>query len=241
MNEIAIIGKGNVGTHLFRAMSNSGINTSLYHARNFTGFRSEPDIILLTVRDDAVESMASSVASLLPDFNGIVAHTSGSLSIKALQQFFKNFGVFYPLQTFSKDNRALDCSEIPFFIEGSSPDVAIRLRSIAEAVSGKVYNLDSSQRMKMHIASVFACNFTNALYDVSAQILEQAEIPFSVMLPLIRQTVAKMETMLPHDAQTGPSVRGDKKIVRSHIDALASQPDIQEIYSMLSRFINPDI
>lgn len=240
MRRIAIVGKGNVGTHLHRAMTAAGIEAKLYSSRGFDGFSHNPDIILLTVKDDVIEDMSTLLASRLSGFNGVVAHTSGSVSIEVLRPFFNNIGVFYPLQTFSKANLSLKYSEIPFFIEGSDSDVTQKLESIAMLLSRNVFRLDSPQRMKMHIASVFACNFSNALFNISHGILEEAGIPFEVIIPLIHETVRKLETLSPKEAQTGPAIRGDSKVISRHLDSLSSSPDLQNIYRLLTEYINPD-
>lgn len=240
MCRIAILGKGNVGTHLHRAMAAAGIEADLYSSRGFDGFSYNPDIILLTVKDDVIEDMSTLLASRLSCFNGVVAHTSGSVSIEVLRPFFNNIGVFYPLQTFSKANLSLKYSEIPFFIEGSDSDVTQKLESLAMLLSRNVFRLDSPQRMKMHIASVFACNFSNALFNISHGILEEAGIPFEVIIPLIHETVRKLETLSPKEAQTGPAIRGDSKVISRHLDSLSSYPDLQNIYRLLTEYINPD-
>lgn len=241
MRELAIIGNGNVGIHLRQAFSSSGNNVNIYNARSFAGFDSNPDIVLLTVRDDAIESVASHIAATHRYFTGIVAHTAGSVPIDILRPYFRNHGVLYPLQTFSKCHLDLNYSKIPFFIEGSDVEVAATLEKLATTLSPNVFQLNSRQRMKMHIASVFACNFTNALYDISSHLLEEAGIPFSVLHPLIQETVRKIESLSPAEAQTGPAVRGDVKVISRHIEALESDHELQRLYMQISKYINPEI
>jgi predicted short-subunit dehydrogenase-like oxidoreductase (DUF2520 family) len=141
------------------------------------------------------------------------------------------------MQTFSKERR-VELSEVPFFIEGND-DHAVRVsQTIAESVTGKVYALSSQARKHLHLAAVFACNFANHCYQLSAEILENYQIPFSVMLPLIDETARKVHELHPLDAQTGPAVRYDENVIRMQSALLSDTPALQEIYDQLSLSIH---
>ena len=142
-------------------------------------------------------------------------------------------GVIYPMQTFSKE-RPVDFSQIPVFIEANTPAALSVARSLAQSVSTRVTELSSDQRRYLHLSAVFACNFANHCYALAAQILEQHGLSFDVMLPLIDETAAKVHTMHPADAQTGPAVRFDENVINAHLQLLDVQPRLQEVYSLLS-------
>lgn len=244
---IEIIGRGNVAFHLQKAL-NKETEAILVnpHTLEESGLNSDnpPELILLAVSDDAIPEVAEKIKKLLEasEINknsGLtIAHTAGSVPISTLRGITKNFGVFYPLQTFSKNN-ALDYSEIPVFIEASNPETLNYLKKIAFLFSKNVREADSEARKTLHLASVFACNFTNALAGIAENILSESGIEFSALLPLMKQTVRKLETMTPSEAQTGPAVRGDRKVMEAHLRMLDSKPELQHLYQTLSTLIKP--
>ena len=144
------------------------------------------------------------------------------------------------MQTFSKGVK-LDWAQVPVFIEGCSDVELEAIRRLALDLSPDVTPLSSKGRKKLHIAAVFACNFTNHMYAVSEQILAEEGIPFSVMLPLVRETARKVEGMSPLKAQTGPAVRGDRKVVNEHLDLLKDNPEYAGIYRLISTDINKEL
>lgn len=237
MNKIAIIGKGNVGSHLFKALSNTSLTVDIFAARSLSTLSPSYDIILLTVTDTEIENIAGKVDRLVPDFNGIVAHCAGSIDLSPLTTYFKNTGVLYPLQTFNKNIRMERYDEIPFFIEGNSDFVTKELLKLASLISSKVTVLTSFQRLKLHIASVLSCNFANALYLMSKDILDKADISFDYLLPLIEQTTAKVMLNSPEDCQTGPARRGDQIVIEKHLRNLDHNSYSHNLYKLLSTYI----
>lgn len=235
--KIAIIGKGNVGTHLANAFCQRGFDARLIDSRKLEGIDKTFDFILISVSDDAIKDVTSSLSIVLKDYEGIIAHTAGSVSIDVLKPFFKKVGVFYPMQTFSKASPEMQYSEIPFFIEGNSLEVEQSLYQLALSISEKVWKLDSPSRSNLHIASVFACNFVNALFSISSDILERINLPFDILLPLIDQTVKKVALISPAEAQTGPARRGDRKVITSHLEQLGGDPKLKNIYEIMSEFL----
>lgn len=228
---VAIIGRGNVASHLFSALKDK-TEVCLVNPHTFENYPQDPDIVLICVSDNAIEE----VVNKLPISNSIVAHTAGSIPMDILKGKTSDYGVFYPLQTFSKD-AILDYSEIPVFIEGSSPETVKKLKELASLFSKEIKEADSQTRKSLHLASVFACNFTNALAGIAEGLLKKSGIEFSVLFPLIKQTVNKLELMSPKEAQTGPAKRGDTKVMMSHMEMLSESPDLGEIYSLLSSLI----
>lgn len=175
----------------------------------------DADYYIISVKDDAVAKVAEGLGAV----SGIVAHTSGSVPLQALGSSCARSGVFYPLQTFSKTD-AVDLKSVPFFIEGSDKVAFDSLKSLAGWISDRVYAADSNHRATLHLAAVFACNFTNNLWAIASDILERDGYSLDVMRPLLEATMAKAMRMHPDQAQTGPAVRGDEKVMAKHRAAL---------------------
>lgn len=247
--KIVFIGSGNVATHLAKALSatghmimqvfsRSGENATLlanevgagavdgYHLIN-----TEADLYLFCVKDDALQE----VILQMPQTTGIWAHTAGSIPMSFFSSRKEEYGVIYPLQTFSKD-RALGFTDIPLFIEGSTPATIHFLENMARSISREVHILPGEKRRYLHLAAVFACNFVNHMYHLSSEILLKEDIPFSLLRPLIEETAAKVMEMNPGEAQTGPAVRNDEEVMHNHLMLIADQR-IKEVYTLISRSI----
>ena len=233
--EIAIIGRGNVALHLSKALEEK-TSVSLINPHTLEGISPETDLILIAVKDDCI----GDVAEKLPETRAVVAHTAGSVPLSALGSHGSAQGVFYPLQTFTK-GVDLIYSDIPVFIEASSSSAFDLLKRVAGYFSTNVIAADSEEREKLHLASVFACNFTNAMAMISNDILANTNIPLSVMQPLMRQTIHKLRNMTPKEAQTGPAARNDKKTMNRHLKLLENSSSLQQIYSLLSNYISENV
>lgn len=237
----AIIGRGNVASHLAKALSSSDeVAVSTVNPRTLENLPDGCDMILISVADRALPEVAARLAARLPGYRGVVAHTAGSIDISCVSSLFPHAGVFYPLQTFTKD-LPLDYRRIPIFIEASDPQALASLDRIAHIVSDHVETADSRRRESLHVAAVFACNFTNHLYSLAYDILSEAGIRPDALLPLIEQTTAKLRQTAPGDAQTGPARRKDMNVIASHLDylseKLAGRPEMAEIYRLLTTSI----
>lgn len=230
--KIAIIGRGNVATHLERALSDHS-DVTIVDPHTLAGMPENADMSLISVTDNAISEVAKALHAT--GFRGIVAHTSGSTPIDVLDMFDRR-GVFYPLQTFSRDVE-LDYGSIPFFIEGDSEATAETLARIASMVSPTVHRADSAARKQLHIASVLACNFTNHLYTLADSLLHEKGYDISVLLPLIGETVGKLRKTTPAKAQTGPAARRDSKTINAHLEALGDSKRLREIYRLLTESI----
>lgn len=246
MAKIIIIGEGNVGTHLAKAFSQAGLEVKSLAARRFTAddIPADAKVAIIAVHDAHI----SDCAAKLSNFNGIVAHTSGGSELDALSNVPMNRrAVFYPLQTFTKEIH-MDYREIPFFIEAADPEVTESLMTLARKISPHVREADSITRCRLHIAAVFACNFTNHLWALAYDYLKQYGLEFSDLMPLIIQTVAKINDgtskVDPADMQTGPAVRNDLPTIQRHLTMLTDRPDLDKLYRTLTdsiaKYHNPD-
>lgn len=246
---VVFIGSGNVATHLAKALSDAGHRVTQVYSRslenakllaekhgaaftdNLSEINRDANLYIFAVKDDAL----SEIAAQMPSTSGVWVHTAGSLPLSVLSCREKDFGVFYPLQTFSK-GRELDFAEIPIFIESDNSETVSFLQEIGQSISSKVKILSSEKRKYLHLAAVFACNFTNHLYAVASEIVESQGMSFDVLHALISETATKAKVMNPVDSQTGPAVRFDKTVMQNHLQLL---PDTQwkEIYQLLSKSI----
>lgn len=162
-------------------------------------------------------------------------HTSGSMPISVFGDDKPHAGVFYPFQTFSKARVIEDFSTVPVFFEARGIDDISAVYSLALTITNHVYETTQHDRERLHVAGVYACNFTNLMYAMASDILRNTHIPFSALLPLIDETAAKIHTLPPHDAQTGPARRGDENVMAHHQSLLTEQQRI--LYTMLSEEI----
>ena len=189
-------------------------------------------LYLLAVKDDAVAELAR---TLKPVPEAVWLHTSGGVEASTLAPLTEHFGVFYPLQTFSKGVE-VDLSKVPVFVEGADEFALTTARALGNAISPKVYDADGTTRCRLHAAAVFACNFTNHLWAVADDILRrETGTDLTVLAPLLEETMRKALTMRPADGQTGPARRGDTGVMAKHISLLTD--DEARLYDILSKSI----
>ena len=196
----------------------------------------EIDLLILAVSDQSIAAVIAEIAHLLP--NVLIVHTSGSTDLQRLQQHHPRSGVFYPLQTFSLE-REIDWKQTPLFVEAAVEEDQQCLLQLAQQLSERVYVYSSQQRLSLHLAAVFACNFANFCYDMGKQIVDQTQVDFSLLYPLILETAAKATQNDPKIMQTGPAVRGDVNILQMHQSILSDlqRPDLAEVYALMSQQI----
>lgn len=231
IQSITIIGKGNAAWHYNNAMANLGINVNCISSRG--EIRKEDlrsDLIIIAVLDKAIEE----VAGKLRIKDSILVHTSGTVDIEVLNKSSENYGIFYPLQTITKGIQ-INFSDVPLCIDANNEKTLVSLKHLAKRLTDKVYEINTSQRQELHLAAVFANNFTNHLLGISKQILERKNIPFDIIFPLINQTIEKAKHNNPFDVQTGPAKRQEMAIMENHKSRL--DDDEREIYEILSRKI----
>lgn len=246
MIKIVIIGFGNVAQHLIMAFTKSNeievlqvfsrrkeITNPLLDSKKFINNFNEladADVYIIAVSDDAI----AKISTQLPFNNRLVVHTSGSVSIEALNKKNRR-GIFYPLQTFSK-NKAVDFSTIPLCLESESKTDNDLLEKVANEISNKVYKINSEQRKALHVSAVFVNNFVNHLYQIGNEICEENKVSFEVLKPLILETANKVMSLSPKDAQTGPANRNDKQTIDTHLDFLSNE-NHKTIYKILTQSI----
>lgn len=228
---VALVGTGNVASHLDKALEGK-VTLVRVNPHTFEGMPDYADITIISVKDSVIQNVAHNLSGR----HGIIAHTSGSVPMSALAGCrASGYGVFYPLQTFTKGVE-LDYSEIPFFIEGDSDATADVLTNLARLISDNVRRADSESRKVLHLASVFACNFSNCLVGIADGLLKKVDMDYTVLLPLLKQTVAKLDRLTPEEAQTGPAARLDFPVIKRHEEMLEEmgEENLAEIYQDLT-------
>ncbi|GAB2516620.1 Rossmann-like and DUF2520 domain-containing protein [Spirosoma aerophilum] len=259
--EISFIGAGNLAWHLAPALENAGhhinevYSRQLQHARQLVSnlydahthselnFADSPSkLFILAVPDDALERVCSQL--VLPE-NAIVVHTAGARTLGELEQWMEIYsdvpvqtGVFYPLQTFSKEQPFMVFDEIPLCIESFDSATEDILVQLGQAISDIVYIITSEERRTLHVAAVFACNFTNHLLTLAHDLTAHDDLDFDLLKPIIAETFRKgLAVPDPAAVQTGPARRGDLTTIDTHLTYLQDQPRLAEIYQLLTTSI----
>ncbi|MEZ4859182.1 MAG: DUF2520 domain-containing protein [Flavobacteriaceae bacterium] len=243
MISVVIIGFGNVGQHLYKAFKKRNVQVLQVYSPSLkisekkgTQFitnvaqMAAADVYIVAINDDAIASFTRS----LPFKNRLVVHTSGTADIKDIASQHKR-GVFYPLQTFSKDSK-LKWKTIPICIEAENEKDLKLLKKLGETLSEKVVEIASEKRLKLHLAAVWVNNFSNHLFHLAEDFLKEANVDFDLLKPLLLETVTKLNSISPAEAQTGPAKRQDKKTMEAH-RLLLKDPKHKEIYTLLSESI----
>ena len=250
--KVVFIGSGNLATHLSLAMKGAGIevvqvysqtesHASLLDNKLSCSYTTEPesivvdaDIYIFSVKDSALLDLIHKI----PQNKGLWLHTAGSVPMGVFEGYNDRYGVLYPLQTFSK-NRDIDFSIVPVFIESNSAGDEAYLSSFASKLTRQVIPLSSEKRKHLHLAAVWACNFTNHMYLMASKILQEQSLSEAFLLPLIDETAAKVHQLSAREAQTGPAIRYDENIIEKHIELL-SDPNMKELYRLISRNIHKE-
>ena len=250
---ISIIGAGRVAHHLAQVLQQRhqiiqiysrsiekahklALEVSANVIQELDALDNTVDLIVIAVSDQAISTVIQQVHRYAPE--ALIVHTSGSTPLSILQQHHARAGVFYPLQTFSFD-REIDWQNTPLFIEAASEQDLALLNELANDLSERVYQYSSEQRLSLHLAAVFACNFSNYCYDMAKQVVDAKQVDFSLLYPLMLETANKAVQNNPREMQTGPAMRGDENIIQMHQDLLkkADRTDLQQVYTLMSQQI----
>ena len=248
--KIVVVGSGNVATHFARAFHASGNEIAQVYSRNiahaqvlarqldaqavdrFSDLADDAHLYLLAIPDDALYEVVTQISPK----QGIVVHTSGSVPMEVLKPLSAKIGVVYSPQTFVK-SLEMNYSELPFCLEASDGEVLERLKSLVLPVSQKIYEINSDQRRKLHLAAVFVNNFGNALNAMAQDITTKNDMPFEILQPLIAGTAEKASHGDLWQLQTGPAVRGDEKTISNRKKLLSGDSDLLELYSLITSII----
>ncbi|MDM8159421.1 DUF2520 domain-containing protein [Labilibaculum sp. K2S] len=250
IQKVVMIGAGNLATQLSLALHENGIDILQVYSKTVESAKAlagkldcsftisvkkiekNADLYIFAVSDKALQPILDKWS--VPIGNSV--HTAGSIPVDIFENYTENYGVFYPLQTFSKE-RKVDFSNIPICIESNSLELRTDLIELAAKISNSVHLINSEQRKQLHLAAVFTCNFTNHMYCIGQKLLQEKDVDFELLKPLIAETAQKVLQLDPMSAQTGPAVRFDEEIMSSHEKALKNTPVFQKLYRFVSESI----
>jgi len=248
--KIVFIGAGNLATQLSKALSVAEYDITQVYSRtqesaniladklsceaicNLDHLDLNADYYFFALSDKALLP----ILKQMPKCDAVFLHTAGSLPMRIFQEFSFSYGVFYPIQTFSKA-RDVDFSTIPICVEACNEYLLTILKDMGARISNNVESVNSEQRKKLHLAAVFTCNFTNHMYAIGEELLNESNLSFELLKPLILETANKAQTMSPIEAQTGPAVRFDEGVINSHEESLKNTPILQKLYRFVSESI----
>lgn len=232
---IILIGQGNVACNMQAAFRKSGMEVPMLSSHE--GLDSLPDnadVYIYAVADHALSDVINKV-HVHP--RALHLHTSGTIPLNVFGPDKPHAGILYPFQTFSRAHILPDFNGIPLFIEARGIDDISAVYSLAQMLSPRIYEVTQQERERLHVAGVFVNNFPNLLYGIADELLHNTSIPFQVLLPLIDETAAKVHSLTPREAQTGPARRGDEKVMKHHLEVLQGNTDAQQAYQLLSNMI----
>lgn len=249
IEKVTLIGSGNMAHWLVYAMRNAGVRISqvysrqLSHAKalaeiagaeaidNIKNLLPDSDLYIFSIKDDSYENLLQQLPFRLP----LAAHTAGSLSMRIFESYAESYGILYPYQSVNK-NMDFKGVVVPLCVEANDKTIENELFAFAQKLTSVVQKLDESQRMVLHRAAIFGCNFTNAMYSIAYDILREHDIDWQMIMPLLQNTMEKVKTMNPHEAQTGPAQRGDQNVIQFHLDALHDEL-LKDIYRVMTDYI----
>ena len=250
--KISIIGAGNLGSHLVTGFLASGADIVQVFSRDIekaadlarkanaeaintiSHLNTHVDLVIIAVHDDVIPAVATQIRKVLK--NQLIAHTAGSVTSLILHHE-GNYGVFWPLQSFSK-GRAVEWLSIPILLTGNSPEALHTLTKAAKLLSNKVEVINDQERMALHLSATIANNFSNHMFALAEKIIGEHGLDFELLKPLIMETAAKVGSLTPEAAQTGPAIRQDEDTMAKHRQLLLKNPEIMRLYNTISESIN---
>jgi predicted short-subunit dehydrogenase-like oxidoreductase (DUF2520 family) len=247
--KVVIIGSGNVGTVLGRKIQVSGhtilqvMSRHLQHAKLLAGILDceatndwqkinlNGDLYLLALTDKTLLHLAEH----LQLNHALAVHTAGSVSKDVLGGITTNYGVVYPLQSLRIGMEPIP--DLPLLVDGNSPDALALISDFAHSLSNQVTTVGDTERSKLHLSAVITGNFTNHLFSLAQDYCDKEGLDFSLLLPLIRETIDRMKFYSPGAVQTGPAIRNDRETLRKHVAMLEQYPALKKLYKTFSRSI----
>jgi predicted short-subunit dehydrogenase-like oxidoreductase (DUF2520 family) len=258
MQKATLIGAGKLAHHLGLRLTQQGVAVNQVYSRtkkkaqqlakllkakatnHLEEIESGADLYIIAVSDSAIEIVAAELAKTIDPSKAFVVHTSGATLSLVLKPYFKHYGVFYPLQSFSMEKEP-DFTNIPICIDAHHKADKNKLEVLAHRISNKVFTINDEQRAVLHVAAVFVNNFTNVLYQSAAELVESKNIPFDLLRPLLLETALKVQAHQPKDMQTGPAIRKDSNTIKKHLSFLKKEhPELFLVYLQLTQLLYPD-
>lgn len=249
--KIVVIGLGNLGSHLVKQLIKVNLTPKQIFTRKTIGrfegimpchdlkdIIRDADLYILAVSDDAILEVLNSITISNPDTT--IVHCSGATPIEKLKGFAKNYGVFWPIQTFSK-NEKTDFLKVPICINANNMETKKSLRTFGEKITNKVYFINEKDRPQLHLTAVLVNNFVNHLYKLADDLLQTKNLTLDILKPLMLETAKKAQYNAPYEIQSGPAIRNDLGSIETHLKELEDHQDLKDIYLLLSNSINPNL
>lgn len=250
INNIVIIGTGNVATNFAMALNEKGKDIVQIYSRTEESAKEladkvsadyttelhkleKADIYIVAVTDSAIEEVVRQIKIK----NGIIVHTAGAANIDILKSVSSDYGVIYPLQTLIKDKNIDFYNKVPLCIEANNEMTEEKLLKMAELIAGKVYKLNSQKRLVLHLAATFANNFTNYMYVVADKLLKSQNIPFETLKSLIEESTDIIIAQETPAVYTGPAARKDMNTIKKHLELLKNHTEFKKLYELITKNI----
>ena len=252
MQEILVIGAGNLAWHMVHILQAAGYDVTLVsrnpdrvadwpvRVQSLAELSVAPDLIVLAVPDDAIHQASTELANHLPSGTPIV-HTSGATPTVMINSHFANRGALWPIRSLRAGEPVGDWREVPLVYHATNAALTQVLAKLTASLSDLTYELNDEQRAKLHLSAVFSNNFVTWLYEISHQLCTESGIPFEVLLPIIKNTALKQDGSSPRLSQTGAAARGDQATIDRHLHLLASHPEYAQLYQLISNAIQKGV
>lgn len=252
MQEIIVIGAGNLAWHLVQVLQQQDYLISLasrdphrvadwpVRVIGLADIPVDPMLVFLAVPDNAIETVSAELSLQLPPEVPIV-HTSGATPITRINPYFRQRGALWPIRSMRQGETVVDWRDLPLVFHSDHGALAQVLGELCEQLSNQVHSLDDDQRGQLHLAAVFSNNFVTWLYEISHQLCSEKDIPFETLLPIIQNTALKQNGVSPRLSQTGAAARGDTATMERHLKLLHDKPEYQQVYRMMSQLISEGV
>ncbi|MCZ2101221.1 MAG: DUF2520 domain-containing protein [Chitinophagales bacterium] len=251
---VVIVGTGNVAWHICNRLRHEDCSVQIFgrhpdQVRDFIRDTSDfsyisdrehlqrdADYYLLCVKDDDIIQVANELPFKLKRHQ-VLVHTSGSMTSEVLAPYADHYGVLWPIMSLKKHFEVQQATHVPYVITGSDAEAEYKLTRLATKISESLSYADDAQRQKMHLMAVVTNNFTNHLFALAYKYCKENHINFNNFIPIINETVSRMQDMDPKDMQTGPASRGDQSTINRHLEMLESDEALAQLYAYFSRSI----
>lgn len=252
MQEILVVGAGNLSWHLVQVLQGAAFDVTLVsrdpervadwpvRVQALDDISTRPCLIILAVPDDAIHQASTELANFFPS-NVPVVHTSGATPTVLINSHFARRGALWPIRSLRAGERVTDWRDVPLVYHATDAALTQVLGELTAKLSDQTYMLNDAQRAKLHLAAVFSNNFVTWLYEISHQLCSESDIPFEVLLPIIKNTALKQDGTSPALRQTGAAARGDQATIDRHLHLLASHPEYAHLYQFMSNAIQKGV
>ena len=254
IRNVVMIGTGKLAQALSPVLLENGIHImqffsrELTHAQNladqfntdYTNNWNElnrvADLYIICVKDDAISEVSEAMSKQL-DHTANICHTSGSRGIEAISTYFTHRACMWPMQSFTFQSKII-WPEVPIFLSGTD-SILNEIEVVCKKFSKKVFRIDEEKKKWVHVAAVFANNFSNYNLSITEKILDSCGVPLEVMEPMMQNMIRNVFTIGPGNTQSGPANRGDRKTMEMQQKMLADKfPEYENLYQLYSEIIS---